>query len=253
MLNALGARSSSCGCPRGPLAGCPSCRRPRSGLHLLRFALDVPLAFTLFAMGFGHRPDDAAHPLCGAPLRGHVTRPALEQREEEVLNDVFVILLEGSQDGPGFAKKHRTECGGNRADGAPVTLGGAHDQVCEFGLDLRVSVLGIRTIVGIAIRCRVHGGLSVWFGLSIGLGVLPSRAPGNMPEVGRQSGYCQAVLLLRMLSYDSGCGVVGAGAAAGAGALALAGAVGAVAVAGVAGAAWGAVPLTASFCFGPMV
>ncbi len=101
----------------------------------------------------------------------------------------------------------------------------------------RAGYAPIRTIVGIAIRCRVHGGLSVSLGLNIVFGVLPSRAPGNMPRVGRQSGYCQGVLLLRMLSYDSGCGVVGAGAAAGAGAFAHAGAVGAVAVAGVAGAA----------------
>jgi hypothetical protein len=82
-------------------------------------------------------------------VRRHEAHPALEQADEEVVEDLSGLLFELPEADPGFFEKDRTHGDGDRADGAAIPVGGEPSQVVEFVLALLV---GLRVL---DFECRV--------------------------------------------------------------------------------------------------
>src|SRR5258708_5839197 len=173
----------------------PTCRQWR-----LRF-VDSPFAFAITTRISRPGTDQAAHPLDGAALSRQKARLPFEQRDEEVLHDIFGFVFEAAAERcPGFGQEPGAEPEGNRTDGFAIACGGPPADFVELGGDLRVVVCGLNGDCGDGRMndCGFHGTLP-FFGVNrvvigfVSRGRSPPVLPRTCGRAGRPERYCQGV------------------------------------------------------------
>ncbi len=123
----------------GPPGACPGPGGPSPSGYGASHRAPIPLELPPALLRDGL--DDAAHPGHRAAVRRREAHPALEQAGEEVVEDVFGLLLEVSESDPGFFEERRTDGDRDGAYGAVVSFGGPLHQRVEF----------VRAIVGLRV------------------------------------------------------------------------------------------------------